>query len=146
MAVSPHLLAQLRTWNLDGASLNDAFNCFPNKSPQHVRSAVCIFFTGYFQPLEQWLRGNRFVRISIDGNEFDARFYEAVDTIYRSSQQQPVAFSHGAAIAMWTMMNVANPPLDLAQSQPLPNTGYVVVRGNPQDGWTLLDWNATKLN
>ena len=66
-----------------------------------------------------------------------------VDTIYRSGQQQPVAFSHGAAIAMWTMMNVANPPLDLAQSQPLPNTGYVVVRGNPQDGWTLLDWNGT---
>lgn len=102
-------------------------------------------FTGYFQPLEQWLRGNRFVRIpgSIDGNEFDARFDEALDTIYRSGQQQPVAFSHGAAIAMWTMMNVANPPLDLAQSQPLPNTGYVVVRGNPQDGWTLLDWNGT---
>ena len=44
------------------------------------------------------------------------------------------------------LANVANPPLDLAQSQPLPNTGYVVVRGNPQDGWTLLDWNATKLN
>ena len=59
------------------------------------------------------------------------------------AQQQPVAFSHGAAIAMWTMMNVANPPLELAQSQPLPNTGDVVVRGNPVDGWTLLDWNGT---
>jgi hypothetical protein len=44
------------------------------------------------------------------------------------------------------MMNVANPPLDLAQSQPLPNTGYVVVRGSPQDGWTLLDWNGTSSN
>lgn len=36
----PHLLAQLRTGNLDGASLNDAFNCLPNESPQSVRSAV----------------------------------------------------------------------------------------------------------
>ena len=44
---------------------------------------------------------------------------------------------------MWTMMNVANPPLELAQSPPLPNTGDVVVRGNPVDGWTLLDWNGT---
>jgi hypothetical protein len=35
------------------------------------------------------------------------------------------------------MMNVANHPLDPAQSQPLPNIGYVVVWGNPQDGWTL---------
>jgi hypothetical protein len=31
--------------------------------------------------------GHRFVRIPIDGNEFDARFDEAVDTIYRSSQR-----------------------------------------------------------
>ena len=101
---------------------------------------------GYFQPLEQWLQGNRDARIpgSIDGNEFDARFDEAVDEIYRSGQQQPVVYSHGGAIAVWTMLNVADPPLDLLKSQPLPNTGYVVVRGNPTDGWTLLDWNGTK--
>lgn len=36
----PHLLVQLRSWNLDGASLNDAFNCLPNELPQRVRSAV----------------------------------------------------------------------------------------------------------
>jgi hypothetical protein len=36
----PHLLAQLRTWNLDGASLNDSFNCLPNGSRQTTRSAV----------------------------------------------------------------------------------------------------------
>jgi broad specificity phosphatase PhoE len=103
-------------------------------------------YAGYLQPLEQWLRGNRSVRIpgSIDGNEFDARFDEAVDAIYRSGHQQPVVFSHGAAIAVWTMMNVADPPLDLARSQPLPNTGYVVVQGNPIDGWTLLDWNGAR--
>ena len=105
-------------------------------------------FAGYLQPVEQWLRGNRSARIpgSIDGNEFDARFDEAVDAIYHSGQQHPVAFSHSAAITAWTMMNVADPPLDLAQSQPLPNTGIVVVQGNPQDGWRLLDWNGTKLD
>lgn len=104
-------------------------------------------FGGYFQPLQQWLEGNRFARIpnSIDGNEFDARFDEAVDVIYRSGQQRPVAYSHGAGIAMWTMMNVHNPRLELVQTQPLPNTGYVVVQGNPHDGWRLLDWNGTKI-
>jgi broad specificity phosphatase PhoE len=103
---------------------------------------------GYFQPLQQWLQGNRDVRIpgSIDGNEFDARFDDAVDTIYRSGQQRPIAYSHGAAIAMWTMMNVQHPPLELAATQPLPNTGHVVVRGNPRDGWTLLDWNGTQFD
>ncbi|BBY43881.1 histidine phosphatase family protein [Mycolicibacterium celeriflavum] len=103
---------------------------------------------GYLQPLQQWLTGDRSARIpgSIDGNEFDARFDEAVDTIYRSGHQRPVAYSHGAAIAMWTMMNVRNPPLELAATQPLPNTGLVVVQGNPQGGWTLLDWNGTKFD
>jgi broad specificity phosphatase PhoE len=100
---------------------------------------------GYFATLEQWLAGNRSARIpgSIDGDEFDARFSDAVDTIYRSGQQQPVAYSHGAAIAMWTLMNARNAPPELLDSQPLPNTGRVVVRGNPADGWTLLDWNGT---
>jgi broad specificity phosphatase PhoE len=102
---------------------------------------------GYFQPMQQWLEGNRSARIpgSIDGNEFDARIDEAVDAICRSGQQRPVAYSHGAAITMWTMMNVHNPPLELVATQPLPNTGYVVVQGNPHDGWTLLDWNGTKI-
>jgi broad specificity phosphatase PhoE len=110
---------------------------------QSEQSAV----DGYFQPLKQWLAGDRSARIpgSVDGNEFDARFDEAIDTIYASGQRQPVVFSHGAAISMWTMMNVHNPPLDLVQTEPLPNTGIVVVRGNPQDGWTLLDWNGTKV-
>ena len=79
-------------------------------------------------------------------NEFDARFDEAVDTIYRSGQQQPVAFWHGAAIAMWTMMNVNNSPLDLAQSQPLPNTGYGVVRGKSAGRLDAARLEWSKLN
>ena len=102
---------------------------------------------GYLQPLKQWLAGDRSARIpgSVDGNEFDARFDEAVDAVYASGEQQPVVYSHGAAISMWTMMNVHNPQPELVAAQPLPNTGYVVVRGNPQDGWTLLDWNGTTI-
>lgn len=100
---------------------------------------------GYFQPLKQWIAGDLSARIpgSIDGDEFNARFGDAVDTIYRSGQREPVVFSHGAAITMWTMLNVRNPRPDLLEGQPLPNTGVVVVRGNPDDGWTLLDWNGT---
>jgi broad specificity phosphatase PhoE len=90
--------------------------------------------------------GQRDVRIpgSIDGNEFDKRFDEAVQSIYDSGDRQPVAFSHGAAIAVWTLMNVKNPQADLIHTQRLPNTGYVVVRGDPTEGWTLVDWNGTK--
>ncbi|BBY28440.1 histidine phosphatase family protein [Mycolicibacterium sediminis] len=103
---------------------------------------------GYLGPLRAWLTGDRSARIpgSIDGNEFDARFDEAVDTVYRSGEQNPVAFSHGAAIAIWTLMNTVDPPLELAETQSLPNTGRVIVRGNPHDGWTLLDWNGVPVD
>lgn len=101
--------------------------------------------TGYFAALKQWLAGDRSARIpgSIDGDEFNARFTDSVDQVYRSGQQQPVVYSHGAAIAMWTLMNAKNAPPELLETQPLPNTGQVVVRGNPDDGWTLLNWNGT---
>ncbi len=42
----------------------------------------------------QWLQGDRSARIpgSVDGNEFDARFSEAVQRIYDSGEQNPSRF------------------------------------------------------
>ncbi len=98
----------------------------------------------YFAAPEQWLRGDRSARIpgSIDGNEFDARFDEAVQQIYDSGDDNPVAYSHGAAIMLWVQMNVGNPNPQLLMQHPLDNTGYVVIKGNPTDGWTLTDWDG----
>jgi broad specificity phosphatase PhoE len=94
-----------------------------------------------------WLKGNRTARIpgSINGVEFQARFNDAVKAIYDSGETNPVAFSHGFAIAYWVLMTVKNPGIDLA-SNPLPNTGHVVVTGNPTDGWTLANWNGTTVS
>lgn len=94
--------------------------------------------------LTDWVAGDRGERIpgSIDGNEFDARFDEAVQTIYDSGDTRPVAFSHGGAIAAWTLMNVDNTDASLLTTNPLPNTAYVVVSGSPTDGWKLMDWNG----
>ncbi|MFN6555359.1 histidine phosphatase family protein [Mycolicibacterium septicum] len=98
----------------------------------------------YFAAPEQWLRGDRSARIpgSIDGNEFDARFDGAVQQIYDSGDDNPVAYSHGAAIMLWVQMNVGNPNPQLLMQHPLDNTGYVVIKGNPTDGWTLTDWDG----
>jgi hypothetical protein len=57
-------------------------------------------------------------------------------------QQKPMAFSHGAAIMTWVLMNVRNPDLSLLTSKPLPKVGHVVVTGNPAGGWTLAEWDA----
>ncbi|MGV0743307.1 histidine phosphatase family protein [Mycolicibacterium sp. XJ870] len=98
----------------------------------------------YFAAPQQWLQGNRAARIpgSIDGNEFDGRFDEAVQQIYDSGDDNPVAYSHGAAIMLWVSMNVDNPDPQLLMRHPLDNTDYVVVKGNPTDGWTLADWDG----
>lgn len=91
-----------------------------------------------------WLNGDRDARIpdSVDGNEFNDQFTEAVQKIYDSGDENAVAFSHGASIMFWTMMNVVNPDNSLLISDSLPNTGYVVIEGSPQYGWTLLNWNG----
>lgn len=93
---------------------------------------------------QRWLQGDRGARIpgSIDGNEFEARFDGAVQRIYDSGAQNPVAFSHAAAIMFWVLMNVRNPDPSLLRTKPLPNVGRVVLTGNPADGWTLTEWDA----
>jgi broad specificity phosphatase PhoE len=58
-----------------------------------------------------WLRGDRSMHIpgSINGDEFNARFGDAVKTIYDSGNLNPVAISHHSAVMVWVLMNVKNP-------------------------------------
>lgn len=90
-----------------------------------------------------WLRGDWVARIpgSINGNEFESRFNDAVETIYRSGETNPVVFSHGEAILCWVLMNAKNADKSPANNS-LPNTAHVVLTGNPQGGWTLVNWNG----
>lgn len=94
---------------------------------------------GYLDALQAWSRGDRSARIpgSIDGDELDERFDAALGAIRSGGYTKPVVYSHGGAIVAWTLMNVHNPPVEITG---LDNTGYVVVRGNPTTGWTLVDW------
>ena len=98
----------------------------------------------FFAAPQRWLKGDRSARIpgSLDGNEFEARFNDAVQQIYDSGEQNPVAFSHGGAIMVWVEMNVHNPDPSLLTTKQLPNDGRVIVTGNPSDGWTLTEWDA----
>jgi len=101
-------------------------------------------------PLAWALQGNRDLRIpgSIDGHEFDARMDGSLQEIYDNGDRNSVVFSHGGAIMFWTMMNASNltmeQKLDLLRYAPLSNTNYVVIEGNPVDGWKLVDWNGQK--
>lgn len=83
-----------------------------------------------------------------DGNDFNAGVNNALNTMYDKGDRNAIVFSHGATIMFWTIMNAKN--LSMAQKgmllsqYTLGNTDYVVVEGNPEDGWTLVDWNGQK--
>jgi broad specificity phosphatase PhoE len=115
----------------------------------------------YLLPTIAWMTGSYWVpmlgsSVNPNGMAFQDNYSGAIQTIYDNSQANPdsagpdVAFSHGAAIMAWTMMNVKNPDWGLfletlAGDRGLPNTGQVVVEGNPTDGWTLVSWNGTEV-
>jgi hypothetical protein len=89
----------------------------------------------------------------LNGVVFDQGFTGALQTMYGNALTNPVvgsdgkitevAFSSEFAIEVGTMMNVNNPDPLLMLTHPLPNTGVVVVQGDPQDGWTLVSWDGT---
>jgi broad specificity phosphatase PhoE len=91
-----------------------------------------------------WLTGDLQNSIpgSISGKQFNDRFTHAIQEIYNSGHNKPVVFSHLYAIEYWVLMNTRNAKYSLATSHPLPNIGKVVISGNPENGWTLEDWDG----
>jgi broad specificity phosphatase PhoE len=91
-----------------------------------------------------WTRGDLNFSIpgSVSGREFNGKFSAAVQRIYESGDSKPVAFSSAASIMLWTLMNARNGKDSLLTDHPLPNTGRVVITGNPTSGWTLVDWDG----
>lgn len=93
---------------------------------------------------ESWLKGDRRFGIpgSVNGNQFNAAFTDAVQKIYDSGDDHPVAVSSSLAIMIWTLLNARNGKPSLLADHPLPNVGQVVLNGNPVTGWTLVDWDG----
>jgi len=93
---------------------------------------------------EAWLKGDRRFGIpgSENGNQFNGAFTAAVQKIYESGNDKPVAFSSGLAMMIWTLLNVRNGKTSLLRDHPLPNTGQIVLTGNPTSGWTVVSWDG----
>ena len=93
---------------------------------------------------ESWLKGDRRFGIpgSVNGNQFNDAFSTAVQKMYDSGQEKPVAFSSGMSIMMWTLMNARNGNRNLLTDHPLPNASRVVLTGDPITGWTLKEWDG----
>lgn len=98
--------------------------------------------SGYLQAPIKWLSGDLNARIpgSIDGNEFDGRVDQALVEVQRRGCANPVIFSHGGTIMFWAMMNAGNADKSKLGTDPMRNGGRVVLKGNPQKGWTIVEW------
>lgn len=83
-----------------------------------------------------------------DGHDFNNGVNNALKTMYDKGDRNAIVFSHGGTIMFWTIMNAKNLSLAekgmLLSQHTLGNTDYVVIEGNPEDGWTLVDWNGQK--
>ncbi|OKH84647.1 hypothetical protein EB75_03770 [Mycobacterium sp. ST-F2] len=85
----------------------------------------------------------------LNGHQFEDRVNGALQTIYDNGDRNAAVFSHGGTIMIWTMMNAKNlspeQKIMLFTQHPLSNTNYVVVEGNPEDGWNLVNWNGVEI-
>ena len=102
--------------------------------------------TTYLLAPADWLNGDvqNSLPGSISGKAFNDRFTAAVQKIYDSGHSNPVVFAHLYSIEYWVLMNVKNAKDSLLTSHPLPNTGRVVITGNPSTGWTLVEWDGIR--
>ncbi|MBW0272823.1 histidine phosphatase family protein [Nocardia sp. MH4] len=98
----------------------------------------------YFAAPLQWIQGNLDARIpgSINGHEFKKRMNDSIQDIQDRGSKRAAVFSHGGAIMVWTLMSVSDPDPSKLQSDPLHNTGRVVVKGSPAKGWKLVSWDG----
>jgi broad specificity phosphatase PhoE len=100
----------------------------------------------YMVAQADWLNGDVSNSIpgSVSGKEFNEQFTAAVNRIYNSGHRNPIVVSHRNSIMVWTLLNAQNAKDSLMDSHPIPNTGRVVISGNPMTGWTLVDWDGIR--
>lgn len=99
---------------------------------------------GYFQAPLQWLNGDLSARIpgAENGFEFKERVDQSLTSVAAAGKKNPVIFSHGGTIMVWSIMSAANAGdyADKLQTDPVHNVGRVVLKGTPSTGWRIVEW------
>lgn len=96
----------------------------------------------YLAACYAWASGEREARMpgAETGEDFFDRYDDAIRQIEDTGVAVAAAFSHGAAIRIWSAVTAQNTPNDLGASRHLENTGVVELEGSTADGWRLVDW------
>ena len=96
---------------------------------------------GYMTAVGSWIMGDTSVRIpgGETGDEFLARYDDAVKTIAASGASTAILVSHGAAIRTWVGHRCDLTEWDGTAFSSLPNTGVIELEGTIDD-WKILSW------
>jgi broad specificity phosphatase PhoE len=103
---------------------------------------------GYAECVGAWMFGDLDRRMPGGSNGHD--FLEQYDGALRSAldghgaEATVAVFSHGAAIRAWTTRAARLDPAAAVELR-MPNTGMVVLEGEPDRGWTLISWPTEPL-
>jgi len=98
----------------------------------------------YISTVHGWSAGDRASRMpgAESGEEFFARYDDAIARVEASGAAVAAAVSHGAAIRTWACAVAQNTPDDFGTQRHLENTGIVELEGSTADGWRLVDWEG----
>lgn len=102
---------------------------------------------GYMTAVGSWITGDTAVRMAggETGDEFLARFDDAVKSIVADGGDAALLVSHGAAIRTWVGARCDLSAWDNAAFSSLPNTGVIELEGGP-DGWRIVSWTERRLD
>jgi broad specificity phosphatase PhoE len=79
---------------------------------------------------------------SENGDEFFARFTNAIGRAAEAHDRTVVVFSHGAALRTWASAISTNIDEAFSRAHDLPNTAMIVLEGTPTDGWIATHWDG----
>jgi len=77
-----------------------------------------------------------------DGHEVLGRFDAVVEQAVARGDESAAFVAHGQIIRTWTAARARNVTIDFAASNPLHNTGVVVLDGHPDSGWIASTWSG----
>jgi broad specificity phosphatase PhoE len=99
---------------------------------------------GYIGTVATWLDGDLTHRMpgGETGEEFLARFDEAVRTIVEAGHEAALVVSHGAALRTWVSTRMEPHPEAPPATQPLHNTALIVLDGDFDTGWRMVSWQG----
>lgn len=100
----------------------------------------------YTRLLEQWISGD--LSDAVPGGESGAdaiaRFDADVAVIQEQAPSQAAIVAHAAMIRLWTATKAVDVDRDFVVRHPLQNTGFVVLRGDLTQGWSLEAWEGDR--